>query len=154
MSLVSRLHAGGRSNNGATVVKVSLSDVADSGRGGGLELRPPANLHPDGGNGTLSPDCAVQNAKVPKTCAWAAVELGRRGVWANASVSVEGSTMVLTVSAAAAAAAAAAAGGVGQVLGTAYGWGAIPMLVVYDKRTSLPVLPWNSSWSWNSSVDY
>ena len=153
MSLVSRLDAGGagegRSNNGATVVKVSLSDVA-GGPGAGLELRPPANLHPDGGNGILSPDCAAQNAKAPKTCAWAAVEIGTRGVWANASVSVEGSTMVLTVSAAA----AAAAGGVGQVLGTAYGWGAIPMLTVYDKRTSLPVLPWNSSWGWNNSVDY
>ena len=27
--------------------------------------------------------------------------------------------------------------------GTSYGWGAIPLLSVYDKGTGLPVLPWH-----------
>jgi hypothetical protein len=38
------------------------------------------------------------------------------------------------------------------VLGSAYGWGAIPMLTVYDTASALPVLPWNTSW--NSSSYY
>ena len=29
------------------------------------------------------------------------------------------------------------------VTGSAYGWGPIPMLSVYDRGTGLPVLPWN-----------
>jgi hypothetical protein len=32
-----------------------------------------------------------------------------------------------------------------HVIGSAYGWGSVPMLNVYDARTNLPVLPWNRS---------
>jgi hypothetical protein len=31
------------------------------------------------------------------------------------------------------------------VMGSAYGWGPIPMMNVYDKGTGLPVLGWNES---------
>jgi hypothetical protein len=31
------------------------------------------------------------------------------------------------------------------VLGSAYGWGSIPLLSAYDAGTDLPVLPWNES---------
>ena len=116
---------------GNTVLTVRLADA------GPLELRPPSNAHPDGGNGTLFPNgtsCAAKNAQVPKTCAWAAVEISGHG-WVNASVTVKGSAMVLT------------APGSGAVLGSAYGWGAIPMLTAYESGTSLPVLPWNTSWN-------
>ena len=124
------LSASGSASGGSTVVTVQLSDA------GLLELRPPANMRPDGGNNTV--DCAVENAKVPNTCAWGAVELAGHG-WLNATtVGVQGNTMKLTVA------------GIGSVVATAYGWGAIPMMSVYDSVTSLPVLPWNSSW--NSSV--
>jgi len=32
-----------------------------------------------------------------------------------------------------------------SVLGSAYGWGPIPMLSAVDKASDLPVLPWNRS---------
>ena len=32
-----------------------------------------------------------------------------------------------------------------KVVGSAYGWGPIPMLSIYDAGTELPVLPWNES---------
>ena len=32
-----------------------------------------------------------------------------------------------------------------RVTGSAYGWGPIPMLSVYDRASGLPVLPWNRS---------
>ena len=35
--------------------------------------------------------------------------------------------------------------GVVAVTGSAYGWGAIPLLTVYDNATDLPLLPWNRS---------
>ena len=75
----------------------------------------------------------------PFTCAWAALRFDDpAGTWANATVSLsaDGRSMVL-----------AAAGGVPQggsrVTASAYGWGAIPMLVVYRNDADLPVLPWN-----------
>ena len=72
--------------------------------------------------------------QVPFTCAWAAVELSGIG-WLNATIAVRGRGLVLTVPVR------------GGVVGSAYGWGAIPMLTVYDASSSLPVLPWNTSWN-------
>ena len=106
---------------GHTTVTVRLSNA------GPLELRQPANAVP-------GLNCTAQDAVAPGTCAWGSVAIAGEG-WANASVSVNGSAMLLTVP------------GTGKVVGTAYGWGAIPMMTVYDRSTSLPVLPWNSSWS-------
>jgi hypothetical protein len=122
-------------------VTVTLADTV-----GPLELRPPANAHPDdgdGGNTTLwgsgNGSCTVLNRQVPGTCAWAAIKLAGQG-WVNATVSVAGSHVVLT------------APGTGVVVGTAYGWGAIPMLTVYDAKSSLPVLPWNSTWNYTAAT--
>ncbi len=105
-----------------TKVTVALVDATV------LEERPPSNARY--ANASV---CAAENAKVPFTCAWAAVELRGLG-WLNASVAVNASNLVLTVPA------------VGIVMGSAYGWGAIPMLTVYDHSSSLPVLPWNTSY--------
>ena len=33
--------------------------------------------------------------------------------------------------------------GVGAPVASRYGWGAVPMLSVYDKHTGLPLLPWS-----------
>ena len=33
--------------------------------------------------------------------------------------------------------------GTGPPIASRYGWGAVPMLSVYDKQTGLPVLPWS-----------
>ena len=119
-----------------TVVTVTLANA-----GGGLEIRPPANLHPDGvRNSSLFPNgttCSQQNKKVPNTCAWGAVKLAGKG-WLNATISVKGSTMMLAVR------------GTGTVVGTSYAWGAIPMMTVYEKATSLPVLGWNTTWNCSS----
>ena len=109
------------------MVTVALADA------GPLELRPAANAGPTPGY------CAALNAKRPLTCAWAAVELSGRG-WVPATVAVNGSAVVLR------------AQGLGLVLGTAYGWGAIPLLSVYDRNTSLPVLPWNRSMAPSSAA--
>lgn len=67
-------------------------------------------------------------------CAWAELQLGN-GTWVNATISVgSGSaTLVLTATA-----------GMGAPIASRYGWGAVPMLSVYDKGTGLPVLPWSS----------
>ena len=83
-----------------------------------LELRPPANAVP-------GLDCA---AEPPGTCAWAAVHLAGAG-WLNATLEAAGAALRLTVPR------------VGTVLGTAYGWGGVPMLTAYE--ADLPVLPWN-----------
>merc|ERR1711924_220600 len=61
-------------------------------------------------------------------CAWAGLHTG--GAWTNATVAVEGKALLLSGSAANADA-------------TQYGYGAIPMMSVYDSQTGLPVLPWN-----------
>ena len=42
-----------------------------------------------------------------------------------------------------AAAAPLAGAGAGPPLASRYGWGAVPMLSVYDKGTGLPLLPWS-----------
>ena len=30
-----------------------------------------------------------------------------------------------------------------KIVATRYGWGAVPMMTLYDADTNLPVLPWN-----------
>lgn len=109
----------------AARVVVDLADVGDNG----LLITYPHN-HLDG-----TFNCTAQE---PGTCAWASVRLTKEG-WVNATVTIsEGRRMVLI----------AAVTQPGQnVIGSAYGWGSVPMLNVYDARTDLPVLPWNRSLS-------
>ena len=38
---------------------------------------------------------------------------------------------------------AAGAAAAGAPVASRYGWGAVPMLSVYDKETGLPLLPWS-----------
>ncbi len=74
-------------------------------------------------------DCAKNKGK----CAWAELQLAN-GSWVNATVSVAGGALTLT---------AAGAGAAGAPVASRYGWGAVPMLSVYDKETGLPLLPWS-----------
>ena len=37
----------------------------------------------------------------------------------------------------------AAGAAAGAPVASRYGWGAVPMLSVYDKETGLPLLPWS-----------
>ena len=71
-------------------------------------------------------------------CAWAELQLAD-GKWVNATI-IASSPAALTLTAAAAPLAGA---GAGPPLASRYGWGAVPMLSVYDKGTGLPLLPWS-----------
>ena len=71
-------------------------------------------------------------------CAWAELQLAD-GKWVNATLAVTSGGAALTLTAAAAPLAGA---GAGPPVASRYGWGAVPMLSVYDKQTGLPLLPW------------
>jgi hypothetical protein len=73
-------------------------------------------------------------------CAWAELQLSD-GSWVNATITLAVGGAGLTLSA------PAAQAGAGAPVASRYGWGAVPMLSVYDKQTGLPVLPW---WANNS----
>jgi hypothetical protein len=103
-------------------VAVDLADVSDDGL---LTIYPHNQLA-----GTFN--CTAQE---PGTCAWASIHLSHEG-WVNATIVTEGEQLVLTATVTTS----------GQnVIGSAYGWGSVPMLSVYDAQTNLPVLPWNKS---------
>ena len=101
---------------GKVTVSVTLSDVV-----GPLTLDVyPANYL----GGTFN--CS---ANPGGTCAWAAVEL--IGSKSNASMSIDGQNLVLTVWAPRLPAA----------VNVSYAWGPVPMMNAYDTKTGLPVLP-------------
>eukprot|EP00568_Trieres_chinensis_P012146 CAMPEP_0183300896 /NCGR_PEP_ID=MMETSP0160_2-20130417/7171_1 /TAXON_ID=2839 ORGANISM="Odontella Sinensis, Strain Grunow 1884" /NCGR_SAMPLE_ID=MMETSP0160_2 /ASSEMBLY_ACC=CAM_ASM_000250 /LENGTH=273 /DNA_ID=CAMNT_0025463397 /DNA_START=38 /DNA_END=859 /DNA_ORIENTATION=+ len=112
----------GNTRQNILTVTMKLSDVGNLG----LRVQEPFNLL----NGTL--DCSAQ---VPGTCAYGAIEIEDEG-WINATASVKNMNMILT---------AVTSNPTPKVLGTAYGWGSVPMLNIYDKETDLPVLPWKQS---------
>ena len=72
-------------------------------------------------------------------CAWAELQLAD-GKWVNATLAVASGGAALTLTAAAALLAGA---GAGPAVASRYGWGAVPMLSVYDKQTGLLLLPWS-----------
>ena len=131
-------------NGTRAVAVVALSGVTPAG----LYTRRPFNY----GDGSLyAPvvDCsgsfplnATANGSMALQCAWAGLLVGGIG-WLNASVSTDlsGSTLILTAQIPP----VPPVLGVPAVLGSAYGWGPIPMLSVYDRGTALPVLPWNQT---------
>jgi sialate O-acetylesterase len=106
----------------ASGVRVEFNDLV-----GNLELRYPANY-------VRGLDCFKGRAAAPGVCAWAG--LRSADAWTNATVSVDGRTLILSSQDAPPGAAVDA---------TQYGYGAIPMMSVYDASTGLPVLPWNRS---------
>jgi len=67
-------------------------------------------------------------------CAWAELQ-SQDGTWINATVMVESSsTLRLT--------AIQGSDMDGAPVASRYGWGAVPMMNVYDRGTELPLLPW------------
>ena len=99
------------------------------------------------GNPPIAVDCtasfpinATTNSSMEQQCAWAALHVADIG-WLNASVSIApgGTTLLLTAPLPVGSAEPAV------IVGSAYGWGPIPMLSAYDRATGLPVLPWNNS---------
>ena len=124
-------------------VTVTLRDV---GAAGLQEVYPFNYQHTRGmsGTGPVVPvfDCAAHDRAAPGTCAWAAVKLST-GAWANATVTLGaggGPAVTFTPDIPAAARAS-----LGRSLASAYAWGSVPMMSLYDRTTQLPVLGWNES---------
>jgi len=73
-------------------------------------------------------------------CSWAELQFAD-GSWVNATIAVAagGGAVILS--------APAASSDTGAPVASRYGWGAVPMLSVYDKQTGLPLLPWSEKCS-------
>jgi len=106
------------SSAGAPSVTVALADVSSDG------LRD--DVYPYNYLGGAF-DCDANAGK----CAWAELQLAD-GSWHNASITADGASLVLSIAGMAR----------GTPVASRYGWGAVPMLSVYDRLTGLPVLPW------------
>ena len=101
---------------------IALNDVTS----GGLVLMPSANA------GTVN--CTASKG----VCAWAALQFDDAGKsWVNASVALtaDGKGMVI---------AAPPPQGATKVVGTQYGWGAVPFMTVYSADKDLPVQAWTN----------
>jgi len=127
VSAVASLGSGVMTDGTATVsVTITLKDVGKSG----LE-----DVYPYNYLGLGRSTCADLSANGSKlVCAWASIKLSS-GEWVNATASAIGQKMSLT--------APVPMGAISSVVATAYGWGPIPMMNMYDAITRLPVLPWN-----------
>jgi hypothetical protein len=77
-------------------------------------------------------------------CAWGALQMSD-GSWANATATVTAQDQVTLTLTAAAAAALPRAVLAAAPTAASYGWGAVPMMNVYDRATGLPLLPFNTS---------
>ena len=84
---------------------------------------------------------AVPPQNVGGDCGWAAVQ-SRDGGWANATVTIKGTQLVLQVQTALIK---------GDVVATSYGWGVYAMISTYTAAEvaggggGIPVLPWNKT---------
>jgi len=114
---------------GSPAVVITFNDVSEKGL---YILDNPYNnrLDPKEFNCTSHPE---------GTCAWPMVLLNGQG-WVNATIAVQGGNKVVMTPTA-----TETPAGVGAetIVGTSYGWGAVPMMSLYDAGTDLPVLPWN-----------
>ena len=129
-------------------VTITLKDVSAEG----LHELFPWNYHgapgvyfngSDRSPGAITPlplfDCAAQDKAGPGTCAWAAVQTSS-GDWVNATITMKGKTVTFTPKIS-----CAIWKRVCAARGTAYAWGSVPMMSLYDAGTHLPVIGWNTS---------
>lgn len=107
-------------------VTITLNDVSKSG----LEEIYPYNYM--GLGRSTCDDLSANGTKL--VCAWASVQLSS-GEWVNATASAVGRQVSLT--------GAVPKGAIASAVATAYAWGPVPMMNLYDATTQLPVLPWN-----------
>jgi hypothetical protein len=109
---------------------VYLNDVTDAG----LVVKYSHNAQTAG-------NCAKLNTKAPYTCAWAGLQFNDANQsWVNASISLGADKLSMVLS-------AIPPSGASAIIGSSYGWGAIPMMTVYRADMAgtdgqLPVLPW------------
>lgn len=117
-------------NSPIHVSHVAVIDLVDVTAEGLYSLDNPYNSL----NGTF--DCEKQ---LVGTCAWASVKMAQAG-WVNATLSIQVPNQVVFT---------AISDSEGNLLSkddtikeTAYGWGSVPMMTLYDAGSALPVLPW------------
>jgi sialate O-acetylesterase len=110
---------------------------------------PPANAKA-GPSGQAPFNCSTIDAAdgTAGGCAWGALRLAD-GSWVNATITATGPAEV-TLTADADGMWARVGARTGLPTASSYGWGAVPMMSVYDKATELPLLPFNTSFSVDS----
>jgi hypothetical protein len=136
---------------GASVVarlNVDFRDVGDAG----LHLVYPSNyrLQTDAEANATVLDCTAPvpinqttNGSMADQCAWAGL-LVRGAGWLNATVTVQPSGRAVLLSAVLPPVASRQLADV-VIEASAYAWGPVPMMSVYDVATQLPALGWNVS---------
>jgi sialate O-acetylesterase len=110
-------------------VTVSFNDVSSSGL---RDDQYPFNYL--GGAFNCSAAFDDSGAAFYNQCAWASLQLAN-GSWVNSSIAVKGNQMTLSLPEAYSQA--------GAPVASRYAWGAVPMMSVYDRETSLPLLAWS-----------
>jgi len=139
-----------QSGSNTVSLLVRLKDVSALG----LETVYPFNyVQPSGGDNAPPSvvDCTATypvsptvNGSMATQCAWGSLSVEGSG-WLNATTTVQPGGQSILLTATLPNQATLPHNAVARVAGSAYGWGPIPMLSVYDKSTKLPVLPWNES---------
>jgi len=112
----------------STALLVTLSDTGS----GSLTLLPSAANN-------QYVNCSEENAQAGLTCAWGALQFDDPArTWVNATVGLSSDGQALLLQ-------APSPQGSSKIVASSYGYGAIPMMVVYRSDSDLPVLPWNKT---------
>lgn len=90
------------------------------------------------------PISPTANASMSEQCAWAALLVNGVG-WVNATVQVDVQGRDVVLGARVARSGGNERASSRRIVASAYGWGPIPMMSVYDSASSLPVLAWNET---------
>jgi sialate O-acetylesterase len=116
-------------------VTVSFNDVSSSGL---RDDQYPFNYLGGEFDCSVARNCTMPqpqlNCSAIQQCAWASLQLAN-GSWVNSSIAVKGNQMTLSLPEAYSQA--------GAPVASRYAWGAVPMMSVYDRETSLPLLAWS-----------
>eukprot|EP00310_Coccolithus_braarudii_P025044 CAMPEP_0183334410 /NCGR_PEP_ID=MMETSP0164_2-20130417/3020_1 /TAXON_ID=221442 /ORGANISM="Coccolithus pelagicus ssp braarudi, Strain PLY182g" /LENGTH=504 /DNA_ID=CAMNT_0025503537 /DNA_START=229 /DNA_END=1743 /DNA_ORIENTATION=+ len=132
--------------NSPPSMEVSLSNVSAAG----LEERFPRNyatITTSAAGISNCSTCRLCSAARGKCshrsvkCAWAQL-LFADGQWVNATISIAPGGGALTLTPVVAPTGSSCDG---APVGSRYGWAALPMMSLYDKKTGLPVLPWSET---------
>jgi len=98
-------------------------------------------------NNRLDPSLFNCTGHPEGTCAWSAVLLNNGQGWVNATLNIRDRNKVVMTASKTSLSSLSHDGGdtdvSQQILATSYGWGAVPMMQLYDAGTNLPVLAWN-----------
>jgi len=146
------VHQQHANNNHRISILVHLQDTTGQGL---YMIDTPFSIDPN--RPTLPPEMILHKVppfsscdeQWPGTCAGASVLLDHGFGWVNATIHIHNETTLEFVAKSTNLGEHHRSGGIHsnnggsvKILATSYGWGALPLLTVYDKGTDLPVLPW------------